>query len=115
MSINRREYNKKYYLENKYKRKKEDPQKSTNRQLLNNYGITLEDKNTMVKEQHHKCLICKNKFISSRDTHVDHCHSTGKIRGILCRNCNAMLGGSRDDVEILANGIKYLNTRGGND
>lgn len=56
------------------------------------YGITVERKQAMVSGQGGKCLICAEAFRSSRATHVDHCHKTGRVRGILCHVCNTKLG-----------------------
>lgn len=98
----KREYDKKYREENWYKR--------TSSKLKNNYNITLDDYFIILKEQDGKCAICnatesshKNKTLS-----VDHCHTTGKIRGLLCHHCNAGLGQFRDNIEVLKNAIKYL-------
>lgn len=59
--------------------------------LKKNYGISLEDKIKMIESQEGRCKICNNEFTSTRSTHVDHCHNTGKIRGILCHICNTKL------------------------
>lgn len=56
------------------------------------YGITLDEKRAMVDAQGGKCLICAEAFKSSRSTHVDHCHASGRVRGILCHVCNTKLG-----------------------
>lgn len=56
------------------------------------YGISRQDKADMVAAQNGLCLICAEPFSSSRSTHVDHCHRTGCVRGILCHRCNTKLG-----------------------
>lgn len=56
------------------------------------YGLSIADKQAMVVAQDNKCLICKNEFTSSNNTHVDHCHKTSVVRGILCNVCNTKLG-----------------------
>jgi hypothetical protein len=69
------------------------------------YNITLTDYNTMLYIQDSKCLICKTyKEVLS----VDHCHTTGKVRGLLCNHCNSMLGQAKDNIETLLAGIEYL-------
>ena len=73
------------------------------------YGITIDDYNDMFIEQGGSCAICGThqkefKFCLS----VDHCHSTGKIRGLLCHRCNGGLGNFNDNPEILQNALKYL-------
>jgi len=57
-----------------------------------------------------KCAIChKDIKIDARSTCVDHDHSTSKIRGILCRKCNLLLGHAEDNIEVLKSAITYLN------
>ena len=69
-----------------------------NRNLLEIYNITLEDYELMLKSQNGVCAICKrpetikNKNNKIDPLSVDHCHTTGKIRGLLCRECNRLLG-----------------------
>ena len=80
---------------------------------LKKYGITLEDQERMLIEQEGKCKICGREILlfgesKHRTAHVDHDHSTGKVRGLLCQECNTRLGKFRDNTEYLANAIKYL-------
>lgn len=72
------------------------------------YGITIEQKATMVAKQNNQCAICCKSFELPRDIHVDHSHSTGKVRGILCSNCNTGLGKFQDKLLFLEAAIKYL-------
>jgi len=65
--------------------------KRRNYELLKKFGIGLLEKDSMVKAQQGKCWICMEPFRSTRSTHVDHCHETGAIRGILCHVCNTKL------------------------
>jgi hypothetical protein len=75
------------------------------------YGITLEQYNAMFANQNGCCLICnKHQKVLEKGLAVDHCHTTGKVRGLLCSNCNLMLGLAKDKTEILSNAIRYLNT-----
>lgn len=60
----------------------------------------------MIINQNNSCYIC-NEILSKR-AFVDHCHSTGKIRKLLCNNCNLALGNAKDNIEILKNMINYL-------
>jgi hypothetical protein len=60
--------------------------------LRSKFGIGLVEKARMVVEQEGRCLICGKEFLDSRRTHIDHCHKTGKVRGILCNTCNTKLG-----------------------
>lgn len=61
------------------------------------YGVTQ-------RELGDRCKACGAKD----GLHVDHDHSTGKVRGVLCFNCNAILGHARDNVQVLRNLIAYL-------
>lgn len=55
------------------------------------------------------CTACNKECIRIGELHVDHCHATGKVRGMLCFNCNATLGHVNDSVERLKMLIDYLN------
>ena len=76
--------------------------------LLRKYGITMEDRNEMIDKQEGKCATCGNILDLGFNTHVDHCHSTGKVRGILCSSCNAAIGYIKDDPRIANNIASYL-------
>jgi len=77
--------------------------------IRNQYGITLEQYNTMLKAQNYKCAICGNEDeVEGRKLAIDHCHTTGKVRGLLCGKCNRGLGLFYDNQELLSNAIKYL-------
>lgn len=56
------------------------------------YGISAAEKDLMVLECGGMCRICLGEFKDRRDTHLDHDHVTGKIRGLLCGSCNRKLG-----------------------
>jgi hypothetical protein len=70
------------------------------------YGINKEDFDKMIIDQNNSCKICNQQL--NDEIHIDHCHSTGKVRGLLCGKCNKGLGQFNDDIEILTNAIKYL-------
>ncbi len=77
------------------------------------YGITLEDYDNMLKEQGGCCAICgssDSKCHGRMNFAVDHCHETGKVRGLLCNDCNRALGLFQDSSEILDKAVKYLET-----
>jgi hypothetical protein len=78
-------------------------------QLKNKYGLTIEQYETLLALQGNSCSICQEPFSSSKDTHVDHCHTTGFVRGILCSNCNTALGLFKDDQTRLLMAVHYLN------
>ena len=61
--------------------------------LRKRYGITLEQYEAMVEEQGNCCYICgKHRSCQKNDLAVDHCHTTGEVRKLLCVRCNAILG-----------------------
>jgi hypothetical protein len=63
----------------------------------------------MVEAQGNKCKICGNpETVKGRSLSVDHCHRTGKIRGLLCGKCNTGLGKFRDSDKILKKALDYL-------
>ena len=72
----------------------------------NQYGITPEQYDQMFLAQNGKCRICKR--VSNKRLNVDHCHNTGKIRGLLCWNCNIGIGYMKHSVEILKTAVQYL-------
>lgn len=80
------------------------------------YGVTLDDMARYLGEQGGKCKICRTDLCISTlgskgrkgKPHVDHCHKTGKYRGILCHGCNLGIGLFQDNPAALANAIKYL-------
>lgn len=72
------------------------------------YNITKEVYDEMLNNQDNKCAICRKEFTSKRKTFIDHNHSTGMVRGLLCPKCNTILGHANDSVDILNNAIKYI-------
>ncbi len=60
--------------------------------LKRKYGITINDYEQMLKQQNGVCKICKGLDPSGRRLAVDHCHTTGVVRGLLCPSCNTALG-----------------------
>lgn len=79
------------------------------------YGITPAQFDAMITAQGNRCPICSIEFDGSpRQQHVDHCHETGVVRGILCRDCNLGLGRFADNTANLQGAIEYLVRAGGN-
>ena len=70
------------------------------------FGITEEQYYCMLTEQEQRCAICRGK--DKRALAVDHCHTTGKIRGLLCSKCNTGLGLFRDNPCLLEQAVDYL-------
>ncbi len=80
------------------------------RNLKSKYGLSEDDYNSMLDDQGNSCALCDKSFsiLSSNLIHVDHCHKTGDVRGILCKDCNVGLGLLGDDIEGLLKAIDYL-------
>lgn len=81
------------------------------------YGITKEDYDNILESQNNVCAICKeeDKVYHNRNgvnikisMPVDHCHDTGKVRGLLCTSCNRAIGLLKDSIDNLKSAIKYL-------
>lgn len=82
---------------------------SREKNLMKNYGLSSADYSRMFKEQGGVCKVCgKPESAKRRSLAVDHCHSSGKIRGLLCQGCNVSLGRFNDDIALLKNAIRYL-------
>lgn len=76
--------------------------------LKRGYGITEAQYDEMVASQDGKCRICRSACKTGQRLSVDHCHKTGKVRGLLCKNCNNAIGLFKDDPELLRRAIEYL-------
>lgn len=117
----------KYRQENKerikiMRKNKKDEYKRNNiwydKYLKMNYKIGQTEYNEMLIKQNYTCFICKlpetklNVKGQIKPLSVDHCHKTGKVRGLLCTTCNTSLGGFKDNIELLENAIIYLKQHG---
>lgn len=88
--------------------KRNNTQKHYLNKLKEKFKITPEEYSFLMEKYNQKCGICfKNE--DKRRLNVDHCHVTGKVRGILCRKCNLAIGYLGDDIGLLKNAILYLN------
>jgi hypothetical protein len=76
------------------------------RHLSNRYDLTVDEYDKMIDDQNGKCLICGNAY----KLYVDHDHSTGKVRGLLCDGCNRGIGFLQESKTNLLNSIKYLDS-----
>lgn len=72
-------------------------------ELKYRYGITVEERDAILEKQGGVCAICEGNA-----TDVDHCHITGAVRGVLCRQCNTALGLFKDDTTRLLRAVEYL-------
>lgn len=77
------------------------------RKRLYRYNLSPVEFSDMLVKQDSSCAICSAPFNEIAPC-VDHCHTSGKIRGLLCRNCNSGLGLFHDDLTSLSNAMRYL-------
>jgi hypothetical protein len=70
------------------------------------YGLSVEEHSVLFAQQDNQCAICTTS--NATKWHVDHCHTSGKIRGILCATCNLMLGLAKENPATLKLGAQYL-------
>ena len=110
------DYNKAYRLKNKDRlnaktREKYDLMQSREWHLKRKYGISFKEYQDLLKVQGGICAICGKPEPSHKTLDVDHDHETGKIRGILCTNCNRMIGYAHDSEERLGCAADYLSSR----
>lgn len=78
--------------------------------LKRKYGLTLEEYDRMLAEQGGRCGICGRQPTRGVSLHVDHCHLTGRVRGILCFRCNNALGDFDHDTTLVTAAARYLQT-----
>ncbi len=103
-----RNKNKEYYKSYAKRWNQENKHKIKEYWLKSEYGISLEEYNLLLIAQDNKCAICRSSDPKKSSFSVDHDHNTGRIRGLLCHNCNVGLGGFRDTPEFLQSAIRYL-------
>ncbi len=92
--------------------KKNNPEKvrlTKRKNMLKKYGLTIELYDQMLAQQNHSCNIClKHESEFKTRLSVDHCHKTGRVRGLLCNVCNTMLGQWKDDKEKFERAAAHL-------
>lgn len=105
------------YYRTKYKdssKRQNDAKENTRKRRLKKYGITEIEYNELLEKQDHKCAICLNKEKItmkngiSRKLSIDHDHITGKVRALLCRNCNVAIGLLQDNPYLCQRAGQYL-------
>lgn len=99
-----------YHLRNRAKRNA----KARDNSFVRRYGITTKERDLLIVRQKNRCAICGSLFTETNRPEVDHCHSTGRVRGMLCTFCNSMLGYAKDSQLNLRNAQKYLADSQGN-
>jgi hypothetical protein len=91
-------------------RRKRFPQKIKDEKLRAAFGIGMEQYERIAKAQKYRCAICtRHQDHQTKNLAVDHDHQSGKIRGLLCHNCNVGLGNFKDSTVNLKSAIRYLN------
>ena len=97
----------KYYHANKPKLSAS----AKNRHLIRTYGLSFEELKQRIQGQNNSCALCGEplpSLNSKRPPHIDHCHKTGKVRGIVHPECNAVLGFSKENPIVLQRAIEYI-------
>lgn len=113
-SIIYREKNHEKLREGKIKYGQENREKIREKELIRKYGIDKIKYDDLLIKQNYVCEICsKSETVKDKRTNiirklaVDHDHVTGKVRGLLCGNCNKGLGNFQDEISLLENAVKY--------
>jgi hypothetical protein len=81
---------------------------------MKSYGLTEVDYTDMLTKQNGVCAICGNPETAKsnagyvKNLAVDHCHKTGKVRGLLCQDCNIGIGKLKDDINLVQSALDYL-------
>jgi hypothetical protein len=99
----RRDYRQEYYRKNKDRIRRAN----RDRKLRTDFGIGIEDYERMLEEQEGRCYLCRGSS-PDRALAVDHCHTTGVVRGLLCDLCNRGLGMFKDNPELLRAAADYV-------
>lgn len=89
-------------------RPRQDRVRRTHKRVQKLYGITGAQFDTLLVTQEGRCASCSRVMAGERDACVDHCHETGEVRGLLCTNCNLLLGHAKDSLDILRAAQDYL-------
>lgn len=114
-------YGKDWYRKNKRKNRNrsykwiaKNPDEVRSKRLQNAYGITAQAYDQMLADQDGVCALChkpekaKSRSGAIRALAVDHCHDTGRVRGLLCRKCNQILGEIGDKLESAQKLVLYM-------
>jgi hypothetical protein len=91
----------------RFRRAHDDPNYRSDDRRDRRYGMTRAVYEALLKEQHGRCKACGAELLPGRATHVDHCHTTGRTRALLCRSCNLSLGLMKESPERLRKLASY--------
>lgn len=91
-----------------------DPEKARNSELWRRYKIHSADYERMLVDQQGKCKICGTSEFHGpgKRPHIDHDHTTGAVRGLLCVRCNVLIGMARENPEVFRKALQYLEVDG---
>lgn len=108
------ETNKEWWARKWEDRRIRNPEEEYGRNLFRNFGMSLEEYNLKWQIQNGNCAICKKEESVKRGSRisrlsVDHCHTSNKIRDLLCNRCNTVLGNVEEDIGLLQAMVDYLN------
>lgn len=99
--------NKSYVSEKMKKDYAENPEKYAFARRLQKYNLSKERYMEILKSQSNKCVLCERSFLNEVKPHIDHCHETRIVRGILCAQCNTGFGLFKEDEAIFERAIAY--------
>lgn len=108
---NNPDYGKNYratHPENVIKANRKFKQKNPDYMLRYNYGISQEDYDRLYNKQNGACAICRGICSTGQKLSVDHDHSTKKVRGLLCKRCNRVLGFMEESQDLFKASMEYL-------
>lgn len=94
--------------ERRRQRYAENPDKYRSQMYKHRYGVELEEYDRMFAEQDGVCAICKQASSDTRRLAIDHNHTTGAVRGLLCIKCNSMIAQMESGDAIIDSAISYL-------
>ena len=90
-------------------RQRERAAASPKRRFYKRYGLDLQQYTSLVERSGGVCEICSSPQTNGKELCIDHCHETGRVRGLLCTKCNMALGLFNDNVGLLDKAKEYLN------
>lgn len=115
-TVQKSKYNKENATQHKARNQKwvkNNPERYKELQLKRKFGLSLEAYKAMLWKQYHSCAICQVQVLDlKKQLAVDHCHKTGKIRGLLCDRCNRGIGFLGENPEVLKRAATYLEKNG---
>lgn len=103
-----REKNKERIRQHQKKWAETNPEAVVEKSLKRNYGISLEQYKEMESRQEGLCSICRRPPVGKKRLGVDHNHTTGKIRDLLCHHCNAAIGHLMESPELMRSAAEYI-------